>query len=341
MCSTADKSANQAPPLQPPPPPMTQTKRQRRIDNFATFTQLRKPETPATSKASSAASEEQTSTTLTGALSPPRIHKRTVVSFTQTDAAATIQNTTLLPYEAPTDVEIRVDAAETHSAVKTLAKSEDATDRASSKLNTEPKAISLFATLSKPKTAEQRQTIGEKKSGNRTATCETSPIDVQLVAFDAPDAVRTLMTTAGINEAMRMRLPATLEVLLRVFAAMDSIAQFNAGRNALCHFAKVRKAIENIVNRTVTLGHVASVQLLFPDAFEFGVGRALFAGRIVKGLTFSLRSSETTHEALSVRKERFYALLMAHAVALHNVSLFLRRFGCLLVAFVPADCRNF
>ena len=147
-------------------------------------------------------------------------------------------------------------------------------------------------------------------------------------------------------QGKRFELASCLILLQNIFSLLDSVYIWNSGRDELCHFFKVKRAIENSIDKRISILHIVAIKLIFPEAFRFKKSSEKYFGKSVETFTFEMRNtSESESNELQVvegkeadqtknyklfenstkRKEMFHSKLLEYSLGFHDA--YLREIG--------------
>ncbi|KAJ3375557.1 replication licensing factor Cdt1 [Allomyces arbusculus] len=89
-----------------------------------------------------------------------------------------------------------------------------------------------------------------------------------------------------IAPTQRVPLSAAMTHLDQVFNGLEFSVAYQRGRGELCTFQSVQRNVENASSRAFTLGHVAQIRGVFPEAYDLQAVKADWHGNKVETVAF-------------------------------------------------------
>ncbi|KAH6602852.1 hypothetical protein BASA61_000695 [Batrachochytrium salamandrivorans] len=80
------------------------------------------------------------------------------------------------------------------------------------------------------------------------------------------------------SSLLQRELPSSLELLHTVFQSLEKVYHFTTSRDQRCVYHKIRKAVENLSNRSFELSHLAQIMYIYPNAYKLQAIRTIHDG---------------------------------------------------------------
>ncbi|KAJ1336595.1 hypothetical protein BSLG_007377 [Batrachochytrium salamandrivorans] len=97
------------------------------------------------------------------------------------------------------------------------------------------------------------------------------------------------------SSLLQRELPSSLELLHTVFQSLEKVYHFTTSRDQRCVYHKIRKAVENLSNRSFELSHLAQIMYIYPNAYKLQAIRTIHDGATVSSVLIEVPQGFTNN----------------------------------------------